>query len=116
MERSGHVLICCLALLGFWAAVSEVVLAQTSVVMVPGNAHVKGYGTGWECNLGYREVNAGCAAIMVPANAYPTNRPYGEGWECAQGYRQINGTCEAIVVPSHAYLNASGDRWECDRG
>jgi hypothetical protein len=49
--------------------VSEVVLAQTSVVMVPENAHVKGYGTGWECNLGYREVNAGCAAIMVPANA-----------------------------------------------
>jgi hypothetical protein len=90
--------------------------AQGEAARIPDHAHATKYGGGWECDNGYREAKGGCAAIKVPANAYPTNAPYGRGWECRRGYRERNESCIAVKVPAHAYLTAEGDGWRCERG
>lgn len=85
-------------------------------VKVPDNAHAKNYGSGWECDKGFREKNRGCIAIKVPDNAFPTNSNYGQGWECSWGFRQVGTRCAAFKVPQNAFLNSFGDKWKCDRG
>jgi len=105
-----------LILLAVLAAAPGVVLAQGGSGAIPANARAKSYGSGWECKRGYREVDGACAAVKVPANAYPTNKSYGRGWTCERGYREVDGACTAIKVPSHAYLDSFGDRWNCERG
>ena len=97
-------------------ATPGVVFAEVGSGGIPENAHAKAYGSGWECDRGFREVDEICAPIKVPSNAYPTNRSYGRGWECARGYQEIDDACVAVQVPSNAYLWSSGDRWKCDRG
>jgi len=82
-----------LVLLAFLAAVHGLVCAQAGSVELPDNARAKGYGSGWECERGYREDNGSCAAIGVPANAYLTNTSYGGGWECNRPYRKKQGKC-----------------------
>ncbi len=52
-------------------------LAQAPPGGVPENAQARSYGTGWSCNLGYRESDGACAAIDIPEFAYATNRSYG---------------------------------------
>jgi hypothetical protein len=94
----------------------EIMLAQTTAISLPENAHVKSYGTGWECDIGYREADGRCAAIVAPANSHLTTRSYGPGWECERGYQKIGETCRTVAVPRNAYLNHYGDRWECDHG
>ena len=37
---------------------------------IPENATSKRYGDSWTCNSGFREQVGGCAAILIPANAY----------------------------------------------
>jgi hypothetical protein len=76
---------------------------------LPENTHAETYGTGWECNRGFSETDGACAAIQVPANAYPTSLSYGRGWDCKRGYREIHNTCNAVEIPASAYLNASGN-------
>ena len=98
------------------AAALGVVFAQSGSVRVPDNAHARGYGGGWECDRGYRQVKGGCAAVKAPANAYLNNSAYGSGWECNWGYHQVDKSCVAIEVPLNAYLNSFGDEWKCDRG
>ena len=49
---------------------------------MPRNAHAKSYGPGWECNMGYREVDKACAAVKVPANGYVVDATFGRGWQC----------------------------------
>jgi len=83
---------------------------------IPDNAKANSYGDGWSCNLGYRENKEGCAAVIVPANAYSTDRQYGKGWECKRGYLEVDGTCSYINVPKNGYLDYSGIRVKCDRG
>ena len=56
------------------------------------------------------------AAVVVPANAYPTYKSYGTGWKCKRGYKADGDTCAEVKVPPHAYLTAAGDEWKCDRG
>ena len=110
MQRTRAISIRLWILFGLLGAVHGLVFAQGSSAEVPDNAHAKSYGNGWECNKGYRDVNAGCAAVKVPANAYPTNHSYGRGWECNRGYLEADETCRFVKVPSNAYLNADGDR------
>ncbi|NKB60262.1 MAG: hypothetical protein GKS00_28480 [Alphaproteobacteria bacterium] len=107
-----HVLLLLLFLLG----IPNVAYAQASSVRVPENAHAKGYGSGWECDRGYRESAGTCLAIKIPENAFSTNSSYGTGWECSWGYRQADDRCAAIMIPKNAYLNSFGDKWKCDRG
>ena len=52
---------------------------------IPENATAKRYGSGWECNAGFRESGGACAAIKIPANASANGQSYGKGWECNRG-------------------------------
>src|SRR6185295_15699765 len=70
--------------------------AQPTSSAVPQNSHLKSFGSGWECDYGYREsAGAGaCTSIKVPANGHLTDYSTGQGWECDRGYRGAN--CTAI--------------------
>jgi hypothetical protein len=83
---------------------------------VPANARAKSYGTGWECQRGFRETDGACVAVVVPANGYGTDATYGRGWECRRGYREVDEACIAVKVPANAYLDPPGDGWKCHRG
>ena len=98
-------------------ATSKAVNAQEMSVKLPANASANKYGTGWFCDPGYREQDGECKAIVIPPNAYATNKSYGRGWECNRGYLLTNGACVRIEVPPNAYLDmTSGRRWRCERG
>ena len=105
-----------LILIALLIAASGLVNAQVSLVDAPENASAKRYGAGWTCDRGYQEVDGACAAVKVPANAYPTNALYGSAWKCSRGFRKANEACLPIVVPPNAYLKFSGDEWKCHRG
>jgi hypothetical protein len=92
-------------------------IAQSSAPPTPENASAKRYGEGWECNIGFRRDEDTCNAVVVPANAYETNRTYGLGWECLHGYRADDNTsCVEVIVPDGGFLDPSGKRWHCSRG
>lgn len=92
-------------------------VAQTTARAMPENASAKSYGGGWECNTGFRLNENDCVAVVVPENAYDTNRSYGSGWECLHGFRRAdNAACVAVEVPEGGYLDPSGIRWRCLRG
>ena len=85
------------------------VSAQDGTGPTPQNAQPRGYGGGWDCDLGYRVEGAECLALDIPEHAYPTGRAYGTGWDCARGYEDANGTsCTPIPVPANAFLRSSG--------
>ena len=105
-----------LVLLALLATAPGFAFAQSTSVLAPENSHAKSYGSGWQCDQGYRESDGACAAIKVPVNAYLTNVSYGRGWECDYGHLLVIGACEPVKVPSNAFLNPSGKRWECNRG
>ena len=91
--------------------------AQTAVQPMPENASAQSYGDGWECNIGYRLNENACVAVIVPQNAYDTNRSYGSEWECLHGFRRTDeATCVAVAVPDGGFLDPSGERWRCLRG
>ncbi len=91
--------------------------AQSATQPMPENASAKSYGDGWECNTGFRLNENACVAVIVPKNAYNTNRPYGSGWECLHGFRNTDkAACVAVEVPEGGYLDPSGERWHCLRG
>jgi hypothetical protein len=102
---------------GVVASVAFPVVAQSGTGAMPQNAQLRSYGSGWDCDLGYRVDGAECLALDVPENAYPTGRSYGTGWECYRGYEEVNGTsCNPIAVPANAFLRSSGYDWQCERG
>ena len=91
--------------------------AQSQAARMPENAQPKRYGEGWECDRGYRRDGDACLAIIVPENAYATNRTYGTGWECLHGFQDVDeATCLEVVVPDRGYLDPSGKSWSCLRG
>lgn len=117
MRRPHSMSIQLLIFLALLVAVPGHVLALGRSVEMPKNASATRYGSGWECDRGYREAKGACIAVKVPANAYPTDTPYGRAWECRRGYQETDEACVAIKVPSNAYLNATArDGWTCDRG
>ena len=103
----------------FSAAVqSETTNGQTADSRVPENATLSRHGEGWYCSPGYRKANNVCEALVIPDNAYLTNKSYGSGWACERGYMAKGTECVVIKVPDNAYLlnypNQTG--WRCDRG
>ncbi len=97
--------------------ISLPVSAQSVSVAMPENAHAKSYGDGWECDIGFRDEDEMCLPIVVPQNAYQTNRIYGAGWECMHGFKSDGNTaCAEVIVPEGGYLDPSGQRWLCLRG
>lgn len=90
---------------------------QTAGQPMPDNASAKSYGDGWECNIRFRLNENACVAVVVPQNAYDTNRSYGSGWECLHGFRRTDeAACVAVEVPEGGFLDPSGERWQCLRG
>ncbi|UWQ45250.1 hypothetical protein [Leisingera aquaemixtae] len=93
------------------------VFSQPGTSSIPENAHARSYGGGWECNLSYRPAGNTCVEIVVPRNAYPTNKPYGTGWECLHGYIEVeSASCDKVFIPDGGYLDPTGKRWNCLRG
>ena len=132
-----------LILLALQSTASAVALAQGDSAEIPENAHANSYGSGWQCDYGYRAVDevgwryfggfcvrlAGsaiadigvdeaCVAVKVPENSYLANFAFGPGWQCDRGYRAVDEACVAIRVPENGYStnSAYGSGWQCDRG
>ncbi len=98
-----------------WAALP--VHAQIALQPIPENASPQSYGDGWKCDIGYRPDAGSCAAVIIPKNAYETNRTSGRGWECFHGFRADgDADCVAVAVPDGGFLDPSGERWHCLRG
>ena len=90
--------------------------AMASTPVLPDNAHEARYGEGWECNLGFREVENRCEAIDVPEHAFPTGSKYGAEWDCKRGFEKSDNNCLKIEVPVNGYLNSYGNKWQCEHG
>jgi hypothetical protein len=56
-------------LVALLAASSNSVFAQVRSGDMPENASPNHYGSGWECDRGYREADGICNVVKVPANA-----------------------------------------------
>ncbi len=98
------------------SSVPNFVLAEVNKEILPKNARLKNYGSGWECKAGYRKNGKICDAINVPENAYLKNSSFGKGWKCNWGYREFDNNCVVIILPANAHLDSSGYDWQCDRG
>ena len=101
-------------LLGLCLLLPAMATAQADVAEVPGDAHAKRDGVGWECDWGYRTVAQSCEPVIVPAHAHLDG--FGGRWDCNRGYGRVGDTCAAVEVPPHAFLNSRGEGWECERG
>ena len=115
MRRHRTLVIHPLTVLAFLATpASGVALAQGGSAEIPENAHANSYGSGWQCDYGYRAVDEACVAVQVPENGYLADFAYGPGWQCDRGYRAVDGACVAVQVPENAHIDLFGDGWECN--
>ena len=115
MRRHRTLVIHPLTVLAFLATpASGVALAQGGSAEIPENAHANSYGSGWQCDYGYRAVDEACVAVQVPENGYSADFAYGPGWQCDRGYRAVDGACVAVQVPENAHIDLFGDGWECN--
>jgi len=73
LRRPPVIFIFSLFVLALLAVALGDVFAQSGSIRVPDNARATGYGSGWECDRGYRQVKRACAAVKAPANAYLNN-------------------------------------------
>lgn len=96
--------------------IAGISFAQGGSMKIPENARTKNYGSGWECDRGYRQVDEICTSIKVPPNAYLN--PSGDDWKCDRGYRKVDEACIAVKVPENGYFvdSSSGPGWRCDWG
>ena len=69
-----------LMLLVLLTAVPGRVFAKGGTVEMPENASAKKYGSGWECDRGYRASKETCLALKVPKNAHLDYS--GNEWKC----------------------------------
>jgi hypothetical protein len=119
MSLTNRSLVASLSVLCILAALAVAVppvYGQADSAGVPPNAAADRYGSGWNCNRGFRQVDGGCERVRVPPNAIATKTSFGRGWKCRRGYQEVKETCVPIIVPPNAYLDASGVRWDCRRG
>ena len=115
MRRHRTLVIHPLTVLAFLATpASGVALAQGGSAEIPENAHANSYGSGWQCDYGYRAVDEACVAVQVPENGYLADFAYGPGWQCDRGYRAVDEACVAVKVPENAHIDLFGDGWECN--
>lgn len=81
---------------------------------IPANAHLDVYGTGWDCNRGFRKAGNECVEVKMPPNAHID--VYGSGWDCDRGYSKVGNGCVKVNVPLNAHIDVYGSGWDCDRG
>ncbi|WP_444455265.1 hypothetical protein ACTTAI_08295 [Rhodobacter capsulatus] len=99
------------------ASMAAPVCAQDGTGTPPEHAQKSSYGSGWDCEIGYRLQEGACLAIPLPDHAYATGRSYGTGWACLRGFEEVaRARCEPIAIPEHAFLQSSGYGWQCERG
>ena len=100
--------------LSFWPAVAST--QQETLQSTPEHAHVKDYGTGWDCDRGYRlSDERECVYVEVPENAFLSFS--GQKWQCHRGYRKGPDACTLIEVPKNARLaDFVWEKWACNRG
>jgi hypothetical protein len=48
-------------------------------------------GNDWKCERGFRQEEAKCVPLSVPASAYIDYS--GNGWTCVEGFRKQGGAC-----------------------
>jgi hypothetical protein len=116
MRRHRTLLIYPLLLVASLATAPGVALAQVGggSAEMPQNAHANSFGSGWQCDYGYRAVDDACVAVKVPEHGYLARTAYGSGWQCDRGYRAVDEACVAVQVPENAHLDLFGDGWECN--
>ena len=96
---------------------STAVAASTAVpsdTQLPPHAVSRPWGSGWECQRGYRRAGERCVEVGVPPHALLG--AFGHDWECERGYRREDERCVPVQVPKHAHLDITGHNWECQRG
>ena len=69
MRTRSHQSLMLLLAFVFWRGVAAI---QNHAADMPLNAHLKRYGSGWECDRGYRENGAACTAVGAGADAVRT--------------------------------------------
>ena len=80
MTTECGLLICALLLLLGLASVTDLGAAQGGTTALPANASPESYGSGWECDRGFRKAEARCLAVAVPENAHLDFS--GHDWVC----------------------------------
>ena len=88
--------------------------AVPSDVQLPPHAKWQPWGSGWECQRGYRQEGERCIEVDVPPHAFLDS--FGHDWECERSYRRKGERCVPVQVPEHAHLDITGHDWECQRG
>ena len=80
LEKLPRIIILNFIFLAFFTITQNFVYSQNTSANLPKNAHLSIYGTGWDCDIGYREIDNICEAIDLPENAYFTGSDFGRGW------------------------------------
>jgi len=80
----------------------------------PQNSHKNPYGSGWECNRGFKQVGNECQKVQIPLNAVLDI--LGHDWECSRGFKNVGNQCVKVILPKNAGLDILGHDWECIRG
>ena len=72
-------------------------LSRLACLLCAQNAYADdaGFGSGWQCNRGFRQTGSGCAtscvALTLPPNAYVDYS--GNDWECIDGFIRQRQAC-----------------------
>lgn len=92
--------------------------ATCVAVQVPDGGYLDPSGESWSCLRGYQKTGDYCREIVLPPNAFLSDRGYGSAWDCDRGYEINGGAYVAIAVPDNAFLNGAGygQPWTCERG
>ena len=100
-----------------WECGFQKIGESCQVIRVPAHGYLAAntYGTGWECDRGFRAKDSTCEPVKVPENGYFVENSAGLGWTCERGYKKLGASCKAIDLPKNAHLDYSGNDWECDR-
>jgi len=88
--------------------------AVPSDVQLPPHTKRQPWGSGWECQRGYRQEGERCIEVDVPPHTFLDS--FGHDWECERSYRREGECCVPVQVPEHAYLAYSGHGWACNDG
>ena len=93
-------------------AVSTPAFAQQ--ISIPANGKINVYGTGWDCQRGFKKTGDSCTKVVVPANG--KINVYGTGWDCQRGFKKSGDRCIKVDVPANGKINVYGTGWDCQRG
>jgi len=88
--------------------------AAPSDTKLPPHAVWQSWGSGWECQRGYRKEGERCVEVDVPPHAFLDY--FGHAWRCHRGYQQEGDGCVPVRVPEHAHLSYAGRDWSCNDG